>query len=363
MHSALFGNSWIPEAKGMNSLELGKLEIPKPGDKVLWIRFGAFGDALEAAVDACNFKKRFPAIHLTFLSHPEYTEFFRAQPYIDDVLAGYKKPFAKWRQTVQKIGDGNYQWLVNTHKGGRASLLSLFSKAEHRIGTASLFFLNYIYKTSLDCWSRLCDVDMHDRSCPSIFASEEDRESALVLLADLPEPRLFAAIGAGKIRKMWATDRWVEFMRPLVNEGWGDVLNGHGPVEEAIGRTIENALASKNVLNLVGALNFRKMSGVALSCTLSIGNDTGPLHLAALGGVPTMGLFSNPKYSKDSALELLNIPWFRVLRADDHVCKRKSNLPLENLPTEPVANAFDAFAAEFLPKAFAWREMGTRNTQ
>ena len=322
--------------------------VPKAGDKVLWIRFNAYGDVLEAAADARNFKRRFPYTHLTFLSRSELAELLRSQPYIDDVLAGGKKSFAELRRAVQNIRAGHYEWLISDQHGGKSALMALFSRAKHRIGSSYLPFFKYIYHISLDLWSINCDINIKDRSQPTIFTSAEDMEAALALLARLPERRLFAVIGSSRVGKMWTEKGWIDFLRPLVNEGWGVVLNGHGPVEEALGRKIENSLASGNVLNLVGALNFKKMAGVALQCSLAIGNDTGPLHLAALGGIPTMGLFNYP--AKGTALDLMNIPWFRELRAWDYV-KNKSAPPLKNLPAEPVAKAFDSFAAEFLPKA------------
>jgi hypothetical protein len=55
----------------------------------------------------------------------------------------------------------------------------------------------------------------------------------------------------------------------------------------------------------------------------------------------------------------------RVQRADGFAYKAEARnyfngddgngIPLEDLPAEPVIRAFDAFAEEFLPKAFAWR--------
>jgi ADP-heptose:LPS heptosyltransferase len=326
---------------------------PQPGDKVLWIRFWAFGDALEAAADACNFKRRFPETHLTFLSNPEYTELLQAQPYIDAAIGGRKKPFAAWRETLKKIRAGGYKWVVSDHRGGRTSLLARFSRAAYRIGTCPLFPLSRNYHLDLDSWLQSYGVDARDRSFPSIFAAAEDREAGLALLSRLPERRLFVLIGAGHVNKMWPTECWIELMRPLLSRGWGVVLNGYGPTEEAAARRIEEALSSLHVLNLAGALNFKKMSGVAYACTLALGNDTGPLHLAALSGLPTMGLFSYPT----SRAVGLRMPWFRELCAEDWTGKGKRGtpIPLKALPAEPVARAFDAFAEEFLPKAFAFR--------
>jgi heptosyltransferase-1 len=323
---------------------------PRPGENVLWIRFRSFGDALESAADACNFKRRFPNAHLAFLSDPAYEDLFRVQPYIDEALGGRKKPFAEWRKTLERVRAGEYKWVVSDHRGGWTSLLARFSGAAYRAGTCSWPILNRNYNLDLNPWLQSCGVDALDRSFPSVFPAKEDREAGRILLERLPERRLFVLIGAGKIEKLWKTEFWIEFLRPLLNQGWGIVLNGHGPIEEAIGKQIENALPSTNLLNLVGALDFRKMSGAAYACTLALGNDTGPLHLAALSGLPTMGLFTHPT----SRIVGLRMPWFRELCAEDWLDGDKKGA-VSALPAEAVISAFDAFAEEFLPKAFAWR--------
>ena len=337
--------------------EKERFRIPDPGDKVLWVRFGLLGDVLQCLADAHNFKKRFPDIHLTFLCYPRYAEIIRVQPYIDDVLTGYKKIFVDWREINRKIRDGRFKWFINNYMRGKTSLLAYLSQAEHRIGISSGFFHKFMHHMSLDELNRLCEANIHDRSLPSVFAAEEDRHAAMDLLAGLPDRRLFAVIGSSKAEKMWPEKEWIEFLLPLVSEGWGVVLNGRGPTEEAMGRRIESALASKNVLNLVGALDLRKMMGVIRCCTFAIGNDTGPLHLAALSGVPTMGLFNHLKGPpRIPQLKLLNHPWFRELCADNHVADAADGLPLKSLPAEIVTKAFGAFAEEFLPKAFKWRD-------
>ncbi|MDR1910421.1 MAG: glycosyltransferase family 9 protein [Holosporales bacterium] len=331
-----------------------KIPTPKAGDRVLWIRFLAFGDALESAADICNFKRYFPDVHMTFLSNPEYVALLQAQPYIDEALGGRKKPRREWMQTLRKIRAGNYKWVVNAHRRGWSSLLVDFSGASYCIGPSSLFPFNCHCHLDLQSWLSPHELDIQDRSRPSIFAATEDLENALTLLKDLPERRLFALIGAGNADKMWRTEGWIALLRTVVEGGWGVVLNGHGPIEAAVGRQIEEALASSCVLNLVGTLDFKKMSGVASACTLALGHDTGPMHLAALSGVPTMGLF-NCSTSRSIGLRM---PWFRELCAEDWCFKNnvpKRNLPLKALPPEPVLKAFDAFAEEFVPSAFLWR--------
>jgi ADP-heptose:LPS heptosyltransferase len=327
------------------------LPKPEPGDRVLWIRFWAFGDALESAADAFNFKKQFPDVRLSFLSIPMYAELFRVQPYIDEALGGYKKPFREWVKTLKQIRTGGYKWIVSGQHGGSTALLVRFSGADYRIGTCSIPLMNLNYHFGLKQWLGHCGVDAQDRSSRSIFAADSDREEGLAMLAGLPERRLFAAIGAGHADKMWQAEKWIELLGHALRKGWGIVLNGYGPVEEAIGRQIEDAVASRNLLNLTGKLSCGQIPGVVHSCAMALGNDTGPLHLAALSGLPTMGLFSRSTSRKMG----LRMPWFREFCAAGWGNCGKAKIPLKALPAEPVIRAFDDFADEFLPKAFRWR--------
>jgi ADP-heptose:LPS heptosyltransferase len=316
--------------------------VPQSGDRVLWVRFWAFGDAIETAADAFNFKRRFPDTRLTFLSHPEYTDLLRIQPYIDDVIGGRKKPFAEWRRTLEKIRSGNYKWFVSDQRGGHTAALAALSGAAYRVGSASLFPFTYCYNIAPD-WFRLSGIDISDRSLPSIVPDEGDVQAARLLLEDLPERRLFLLIGAGNdgTQKMWPAERWAEFLRPLADDGWGIVINGFGPAEENIAAYIESALPRENISNLVSKLSFRVNAAVAGLCSIAVGNDTGLTHLAALVGIPTIGLFSR----STSRSRGLRMPWFREICAADFVNAKKGEIPLKLLPAEPVARAFGEFAA------------------
>jgi ADP-heptose:LPS heptosyltransferase len=52
------------------------------------------------------------------------------------------------------------------------------------------------------------------------------------------------------------------------------------------------------------------MAAVAEACTVAVGNDTGPLHLAALTGTPTLGFFG----VTDAYGVNFRMPWFREVR-------------------------------------------------
>ncbi len=82
------------------------------------------------------------------------------------------------------------------------------------------------------------------------------------------------------------------------------------------------------------------MAAVAKSCTAAVGNDTGPLHLAALGGTPTLGFFG-----VTDAWEMnFRMPWFREVRV---TCPkagcRNYNCPVDCLADITPDRALTAF--------------------
>ncbi|MDR1472641.1 MAG: glycosyltransferase family 9 protein [Synergistaceae bacterium] len=282
---------------------------PHAGDRVLWIRFSAFGDVLQAAASAHRFKMKYPDVSLTFLTKQGYASILEVQPYIDGLLFWdiKKKPLDFFR-LVREIRGMGFKWLFSMHRGTAAALVSLSSGIPLRYGYNS--GMQFCYRTTHLEYLDSLGVDFKNRGVPSIFTSREDRDEARSMLARLPDKRLFAVIGASKPQKFWPVRHWIEFLSRLVPEGWGVILNGHGDEEAATAREIEDALQSEAVLNLVGRMSFSLNAAVAQAATVAVGNDTGPLHLAALAGTPTLGFFG----VTDAYGMNFRMPWFRDVK-------------------------------------------------
>lgn len=316
---------------------------PKDGDKVLWIRFGAFGDVLQCAASSYFFKKAFPGVKLTFMTRPEYGSILEKQPYIDELLFADPKHSLDFLRTAWKIR-GKFQWLISFHRGGAAALTSLMSKAKIKLGYNS--GMQFAYNTTHWEYLDALGVDFTSRPKPAIFAADDDRASAAELLKGMPRRRLLAVIGASKPQKFWPVAHWTEFLRQMSEDGWGIVLNGHGPREEETAEAISCALKNSAVLNLVSKTPFPLMAAVAESCTAAVGNDTGPLHLASLVGTPTLGFFG-----VTDAWEMnFRMPWFREVRVTcpqagcrNYSCPKDC---LADISAQRAADAFRSMAAE-----------------
>ena len=108
---------------------------PQPGDKVLWIRFTAFGDVLQALAAAHRFKEKYPEVSLTFMTQSEYAGVLEAQPYVDDwIYWDVKKRPQDFFSIMRRVCASNFDWLFSMHRCGSAALVALFSGVDRRFG-------------------------------------------------------------------------------------------------------------------------------------------------------------------------------------------------------------------------------------
>ena len=275
----------------------------------MWVRFSAFGDVLQAVASAHRFKKKYPEVRLTFLTQPGYAGILEAQPYIDEWMYwDVRKRPQDFFKVVSRIRSSNFKWLFSMHRSGSAALVALFSSVYWRFGYNRL--LQFCYRTTHWEFFDSVGLDIASREDAAIFTTPDDMEKAAALLSGLPEKKIFVVLGAGKPQKIWPTRHWVVFLKEVMREGWGVILNGHGDFEAGVAREIETELRNPALLNLVGQLPFPLMAAVARASSAAVGNDTGPLNLAALLGVPTLGFFGVTNAYKVG----FRMPWFRDVR-------------------------------------------------
>jgi ADP-heptose:LPS heptosyltransferase len=142
----------------------------------------------------------------------------------------------------------------------------------------------------------------------------------------LAEPRPLALLvpGAAPHRpaKRWPAARYADLARRLDGLGLAVQVLG-GPAEANLGRDI--ASAAPGTANLVGRTDFAGLATLGARAALAVGNDTGPMHILAAAGAPSVCLFSA---DSDPALCAPRGAVTILRRAD-----------LADLPTQPVVDA------------------------
>ena len=94
--------------------------------------------------------------------------------------------------------------------------------------------------------------------------------------------------------KVWPTDRYEEVVRHLIDEHdiWPVVFGG--PEDSGLGERLLGAWGRG--YNAAGALGLREAALALKRCRFYLGNDSGPMHLAAAVRIPCVAIFSSREY-------------------------------------------------------------------
>ena len=149
--------------------------------------------------------------------------------------------------------------------------------------------------------------ELHCRVC-WLAADDAERVELPWRPPEIPIPAVLIAVNGEREAKLWPLEHWLELLGLLQHRlgikpaSVGLVgaappastpVSGH-PGEstgDSKGLVIEAALVQAGVQDLRGKLSLTELVGAFRGCELAICVDSGPLHLAAAAGCPTVAIF------------------------------------------------------------------------
>jgi heptosyltransferase-3 len=196
---------------------------------------------------------------------------------------------AQHAETVAEFGGSNTGALVGGLSGGttricreRAPYSRLYNRhasrgqpGSHRIQTyAALATAAGILKG----WGNPC-------------VQSNAQDNADLQRRNLPTDRPLAClhVAGGKDYKHWPLDRFATLADHLSDAGLQPALIGSAPDRPAVDRVLE--LSRSGPLDLAGKLPLGELIALLEQARLFIGNDSGPMHLAAAAGAHVVALF------------------------------------------------------------------------
>jgi ADP-heptose:LPS heptosyltransferase/GT2 family glycosyltransferase len=122
-------------------------------------------------------------------------------------------------------------------------------------------------------------------------AAIQDLPEAIRPLFDRPVVAVHA--GAGNITKQWPEEHFTALIDLLLERDGVNVMLVGGPDDEAVSESImANVLQPDRVASMAGKTKLAALPHLLSACVLYIGNDSGPKHISAAMGVPTIGIHS-----------------------------------------------------------------------
>src|SRR2546425_456570 len=124
---------------------------------------------------------------------------------------------------------------------------------------------------------------------PALYVSADERGTAQAGMASrgAAAPRVAVHPGGHYPSQRWSPERFAELITSLTERCGAACVVVAGPDEQDLARRI--CEATPDALP-AGALSIRSLMGLIASCDLFVGNNSGPLHIAAALGVPTVSV-------------------------------------------------------------------------
>jgi ADP-heptose:LPS heptosyltransferase len=274
----------------------------EPEPNILLMRLKSMGDVLFTLPAVHLLRESFPRARITFLVSAENAPLLEGFRDIDEAIplnrARYRSgnPLHIWRETFtlfRRLRRGKFSLAVDFQGYGETAWLSRLSGAPQRWASVHTTPRRWAYTRSLRCNYRIHPIEwylslLHQCGLrPGTVRNEfvlpdkalnEARSFFAAHQLALDRPTLFIQPFTSTPAKDWPLDRYCAVARHWRERG-RQVLFGGGPSESA---ALEPARqggfpVSAGVPLLVSA-------GLAKLCALTLGGDTGLLHLAAAMG-------------------------------------------------------------------------------
>lgn len=297
--------------------------------RLLVIKLGALGDFVLATGPFAAIRAAHPNEELVLLTTAPFAEFARASGYFDEVWID---------ERPSRIALIAIQRLRRRLRGGR-----FYRVYDLQTSGRSAWYFRLMRGFMRPQWSGIafgCSHPHANRKRDSMHTIE--RQAEQLAMAGIPEtplpdlswatsdisrfalPSRFALIipggAAHRPGKRWPADNFRTLGENWLGQGVTPVIIG-GPDEAELTADIASGT---EMLNLAGQTSFADIAELSRQAAGVVGNDTGPMHIAAICGCPSVVLFSG---ESDPEITAPRGPSVQVLRREN----------LGDLPVSEVA--------------------------
>ena len=258
---------------------------------ILVIKLGAVGDVVLAFQAFADIRGHHPDARVTLLTTAPFAALFAGSPWFDDIVVDARP---RWWDVLG---------ILRLRRELRGFGLVYDLQTSGRSGA-------YYRLAGRPAWSGIARGASlpHANPVRNEMHTVERQRDQLMMAGVPPGPRAdlawlisggprvdgpYAVLvpGAAPHRpaKRWPAQRFGQLAASLAGRGVRPVVVG-GPGEVRLAAEILAECPS--ALDLVGQTTLADLAGLAARATLAVGNDTGPMHVAAAVGCPSLVLFS-----------------------------------------------------------------------
>jgi len=282
-----------------------------PSENILVIKLGAMGDFIQALGPMAAIAKHHPGANITLLTTAPYVELAKASGLFNDIWIDSRPKLFDVKKILQfraRILEKNFHRIYDLQTSDRSGfyfhLLSPWLK---------LFLGPFAGTWQRPEWSSAVKGASHPHTDPAralLHTVERQKEQLSIAgINDVPasdlswalsdvsafgigEPYALLVPGGSAHRpdKRWAIENYAEIAKRMMRAGITPVIIG-SEAERGICTAIERDVPGS--MNLCAKTNLLDIATLGRGAALALGNDTGPMHIIATAGAPSVVVFSS----------------------------------------------------------------------
>ena len=309
--------------------------------KILILKFSALGDVVHTLPIAATIRKSLPDSHIAWMVEERYQDILAGNPDIDEVIPLRTKVWRKnWNSkslgeilnTIKTLRRQNFDLVLDLHGLLKSGVIAGLSGASTRVGfhrknckeKINTLFTNrkaphmtkglHVVDMTLTLLQTALGKVEEAKLFPLQVPNEMDEKVARFFdqNPDLTRrPIIGINPGAGFESKQWELTRFAELADRVSEELGASILLTWGPGEELKAQQISAHMKQKNWIapptSILESIALYKRMALLVSC------DSGPLHLVAALGIPTVSIFGPTDPTRNGAYGVNHEAVYKVL--------------------------------------------------
>jgi heptosyltransferase I len=276
--------------------------MPEP--RFLLVRLGSLGDIIHTFPAVAALRESFAAAHMAWLTHPRWAFLVRSSRLASEVWTIETRSMLSLRETVRRLRQSSWTAAIDYQGLWKSAMLPFFGGASRRIGFSSAtireFGVPLLYTERVKtCKAHIVEQngDLSLRAgarrgaAPvSLQIPQEDQAAVRSQLQGQGLDRyIVLSPGGGWRSKCWPAERFGALCRRLRESRDLRCVVNAGPGEDDLAAALVSASGDAAPLVYRGKLG--ELMALLQGAACVVAGDTGPLHLAAALGTPTVALF------------------------------------------------------------------------
>jgi lipopolysaccharide heptosyltransferase II len=275
--------------------------------RIALLKPSALGDIVHSLPVLTALRGRFPLASITWVVNTAYEPLIRNHPDLTDTLPFDRSAFKRglWHSIRYALSFGaelrrrRFDLVIDLQGLFRTGLMCLATGAGVRLGFANAregSRYAYTHKVRVPDADRIHAVDRYWRVAEALEAGGIPKrfhvpldpvevESVRSELAELPRPWVAVAVGAKWLTKRWPTSNFASLLDRAHSHFGGTAIFVGASDDTNLTREVIQKF-SGTARDFTGKTSLPRLAALLAKCDVMLGNDTGPLHLAAALGKP-----------------------------------------------------------------------------